>query len=341
MVVNTPYDQTSKQHAVFMLMAVVSLFLLLILSFTVGNKPISLTTTWQAIWYFDVTNSDHLLVHELRIPRSLVAVISGVALGAAGVIMQAITRNPLAEPGILGINAGATLAVVIAIALFGFEHVSVHMLFGIFGALMAGLLVMLLVNSAGKTDPIKIVLSGVALSAVLLAFAQLIIVNSDELVFDQFRHWIVGSMQGRGYDVLGLLSLLSVLGLLIALGLSRALDALSLGSDMGVALGINLTLIWLLAGFVIILLAGSTTAAVGPIAFVGLTAPHIARFFTGPNHRWLLPYAMLIAAILMLLADILGRWIAHPAEISVGIMVALIGGPFFVYLARRNKLFEL
>jgi len=317
------------------------LFLLILASIATGNNPISMAVTWNAIWDFDATNSDHLLVQHLRIPRSFIAVVAGFALGAAGVVMQAITRNPLADPGILGINAGATLAVVIAIALFGVEQISVHMLFGILGALSAGLIVVFLANTAGTTDPIRVVLSGVALSAVLLAFAQLMIVNSDEQVFDQFRHWIVGSIQGRGYDVLGLLTVITVVGLFAAMLISRALDMVSLGKEMGAALGANLALVWLLATFVVILLAGSTTAAVGPIAFIGLTAPHIARFFTGPNHRWLLPYAMMIAALLMLFADILGRWVAHPAEISVGIMVALIGGPFFVALARRNKLFEL
>ena len=331
----------NQAHLRWLLLGALLLVILLLVSMTVGNKPIPLSTTWQAIWSFDATNSDHLLVRHLRIPRSFVAVIAGFSLGASGVVMQAITRNPLADPGILGVNAGATLAVVLSIAYLGLHEVSAHMLFGMIGALVAGLIVAFLADLTGKTDPVRVVLAGVALSAVLLAFAQFIIVNSEEQVFDQFRHWIVGSLQGRGYEILVLLSLLTLMGVVASLSISRALDAISLGKELGHALGINFVWVWGGAILVVMLLAGSTTAAIGPIAFIGLTAPHIARFFTGPNHRWLLPYAMLIAGLLMLLADILGRWIAQPAEISVGIMVALIGGPFFVFLARRNKLFEL
>ena len=308
---------------------------------TVGNKPIPLAITWQALWQFDASVSDHLLVQNLRVPRSLVALVAGMALGLAGVIVQSLTRNPLAEPGLLGINAGATLAVVIAIAFFGLSQIFVHMLFGMVGALLAGLLVMYLADIKGKADPIRIILSGVALTAVLLAFAQTIIINSDEQVFDQYRHWIVGSMQGRGYDVLGLLLLATVIGFVLSMMISRALDTSSLGKELSHALGLNVVTVWGVSAFIVVLLAGTATAAVGPIGFLGLVAPHIARFFTGPNHRWLLPYSMMISSILMVSADIVGRVVAHPSEISVGIMVALIGGPFFVILARRKRLFEL
>jgi iron complex transport system permease protein len=339
-IVNTPKITTQK-HLLRLILASLLLVFLLLVSMTVGNKPIPISVIWQSVWQFDATNSDHLLVNQLRIPRSLVAVLSGFSLGAAGVVMQALTRNPLADPGILGINAGATLAVVISIAVFGFYHISIHMIFGMIGAMFAGLIVVFLANFSGKSDPIKVILSGVALSAVLLAFSQIIIVNSDELVFDQFRHWIVGSMQGRGYEVLGLLSVSTVIGLIATMAISRVLDTLSLGKELSESLGLNIPIIWLSSLFIVTLLAGTATAAVGPIAFIGLSAPHLARFFTGPNHLLLLPYAILIAGLLMLVADILGRWIAHPAEISAGIMVALIGGPFFVVLARRKKIFEL
>lgn len=334
-------DLKKHQHIAFLSGAILLLLLLVLLSMTVGNKPISLTVTWQALWQFDANVSDHLLVQNLRVPRSLVALVAGLALGLAGVIVQTLTRNPLAEPGLLGINAGATLAVVIAIAFFGVSQVFVHMLFGMLGALFAGLLVMYLADMKGKADPVRIILSGVALSAVLLAFAQTIIINSDEQIFDQYRHWIVGSMQGRGYPVLSILTLVTLVGFVLSMAISRALDTTSLGKELSHSLGLNVLTIWVISALIVVVLAGTATAAVGPIGFLGLVAPHIARFITGPNHRWLLPYAMLIAAILMLTADIVGRVIAHPAEISVGIMVALIGGPFFVILARRKRLFEL
>jgi ABC-type Fe3+-siderophore transport system permease subunit len=188
---------------------------------------------------------------------------------------------------------------------------------------------------------VRVVLAGAALSVVLLSLTQIVLVNSDEQVFDQFRNWSVGSLQGRGYAVLVPALALSSVGILIALTLTRALDTAALGADLAKALGGNPLHIWSLSALAVIILSGAATAAAGPIGFIGLTAPHIARLITGPGHRWLLPYAMTIAALLTVSADALGRIIAPPGEVGVGIMVALMGGPFFIALVRRHRISKL
>lgn len=311
------------------------------LSVFIGTRFEAPAVTWQALAAFDPSQSEHLLVHYLRVPRTLLAVVVGGALGVAGAMMQALTRNPLADPGILGVNAGATVAIVSAIALFGITDVFGYMWFGLIGATIAGGAVYLLAGLRRGINPVRVVLAGSALSVVLLALTHIITVNSDQEVFNQFRHWAVGSLQGRGYDVLWPVTLLVAFGLALSMALRQALNTVSLGQDLGEALGANPQRVWLLASSVIVVLSGAATSAAGPLSFVGLTAPHLARFLVGPDHRWLLPYSMLIAALLTVVADILGRVIGYPDEISVGIMVALIGGPFFVVLVRKWKIAQL
>lgn len=325
-------------------LAALGLLLLVCVFFGIvaGARPISIATTWQAIFHFDPANSDHLLVRHLRIPRTLIAIVVGAALGTAGTIMQALTRNPLSDPGILGINAGAAVAIAGAIALLGITDVTAYMGFGLLGAALAGAAVYLLGNLNRESGAqVRIVLAGAALSVVLLSLAQIVLVNSDEHVFDQFRHWSVGSLQGRDYTVFLPVLALSSVGFIIALSLSKALDTAALGADLTRALGGNPLRIWGLSALSVIILSGAATAAAGPIGFIGLTAPHIARLITGPGHRWLLPYAMMLSAILMVGADALGRVIAPPGEVGVGIMVALMGGPFFIALVRRQRISRL
>ena len=314
---------------------------LVLVSFVVGEKNVALSDTLDAVLAFDPSNNDHLLVRHLRVPRTLLAVIVGCALGVAGAVMQALTRNPLADPGILGVNAGAAAAIAVAIAFFGSTDVVDYMWFGLLGAAVAGVAVYLLGGLRRGTDPVRVVLAGAALTVVLLALTQVVLVNSDELVFDQFRHWTVGSLQGRGAAVLAPVAAVVVGGLVVAASLVRALDAAVLGSDISRALGVHPVRVWGLAALAVITLAGGATAAAGPIGFVGLTAPHVARFLTGPDHRWVIPYSMLISAVLIVGADAIGRVVARPGEVGVGIVVALIGGPFFVYLVRRGRLVQL
>ncbi|HFF1652588.1 TPA: FecCD family ABC transporter permease [Providencia rettgeri] len=312
-----------------------------IISLGVGSRSVAISTTWQAFTQFDNTSSEHLLVRYLRFPRTLLAIVIGIALGAAGTLMQAITRNPLADPGLFGINAGAMVAIVLVIAFTGITDVTIYMWFGLLGAGIAGVIVYLLAGVRQGLNPIRMVLSGVALSIVLLAITHMVTVNSDEQVFDQFRHWVVGSLQGRGFDVLFPISGLVLIGCAIALSLTRALDVVILGNDLSHSLGANQNRVWLLSAVAIVLLAGSATAAVGPISFLGLTAPHFARSLVGSDYRRILPMSMLLGATILLIADCTGRIIGTPGEISAGIMISLIGGPFFIYLVRRWRIITL
>ncbi|PMR73622.1 FecCD family ABC transporter permease [Billgrantia endophytica] len=317
------------------------LIALCVASTFVGTRPIPAVVTLEALLRFDPTSTEHLLVYHLRVPRALLAVLVGAALGVAGVMMQALTRNPLADPGILGVNAGATLAIVSAIAFLGISSVTAYMWFGLLGAAIAGAAVYSLGGIRRGMNPVRVVLAGSALTVVLLALTQIITVNSDEQVFDQYRHWFVGSLQGRGHEVLLPVSLLIAVGLVASFWVAKALDTMTLGGDLSRSLGTSARFVWLSSALIIVLLGGGATAAAGPISFVGLTAPHVARAIVGTDHRWVLPCSMLVSAILVVGADLLGRLVARPGEVGVGIMVALIGGPFFVLLVQRWRMTRL
>ncbi|WP_414896711.1 FecCD family ABC transporter permease [Rhodovulum sp. YEN HP10] len=303
-----------------------------------GPRQIAPDVTLEALLRFDPAEGAHLLVRDQRLPRALLALVVGAALGAAGAMMQTLTRNPLADPGLLGVSAGATLAIVCLIALTGRIDIAGSLWAGIFGAGLGGAAVFALGGMAQTRDPVRLVLAGAALSIVLLTLTRLVTVNVEAHVFDQFRHWAVGSLQGRDWQVLGPAATLVSLGALAALALARPLDALALGQDFGQSLGADPRRIWLAAAGVIVVLGGVATAAAGPIAFVGLSAPHLARHIVGPAHRGLLLASMILGGALVGIADLAGRVIGGPSQIDVGIMAALIGGPVFVALARRMRM---
>lgn len=333
--------RSAKRSKAYYAAALSLLVMLTLTSVFIGSRDIPFDVTIQSLVSFDQHNTQHLLVHYLRVPRTLLALVVGAALAGAGVIMQAMTRNPLADPGILGVNAGAMVMVVVGIAWLGLSDIVHYLWLGLLGAALSAAAVYLLAGMGDKPNPVRVVLAGSAITVVLLSLTHLITINSHQEVFNQFRHWAVGSLQGRGYDVLLPVSILVAIGLMAAVMLAGALDTVVLGSEMGKALGANPIWIWFAASGVVTLLAGSATAAAGPISFLGLTAPHLARFVMGAEHRRLLPFAMLLGATLMLGADIAGRIIGYPGEISVGIMIALLGGPCFVVLVRRWKLSQL
>jgi iron complex transport system permease protein len=269
-------------------------------------------------------------------------VLAGAALGISGALMQAVSRNPLAEPGLLGINAGAAVAVLVGVSILGLDRIDQYLWFGTTGAGLAGVAVFFLGrgHDAG-VDPVRLVLAGAGLSVMLGALSGLILINAPAEVFEDFRQWGAGSVAARGDQVLFTLFASLLIGSVLAIAIAPGLNALSLGRDVGRALGARPVLTWSLACLAIMLLAGSATAAVGPIGFIGLVAPHIARLFSGSDYRWIVPYSGLIAALLLLLADILGRILVSPAEVAAGIVATIIGGPFFVLSVRRFKLVQL
>lgn len=307
-------------------------------SLVIGSRPIPLAVMVDAIQAYDPRNDLHLVIWELRVPRLITAVLAGAALGLAGAIMQAVTRNALAEPGLLGINAGAAVAVVLGVTLLGLTRPAHYVWLAALGAGLAGTAVFLLgrAHETG-TNPVRLVLAGAGLSIVLGAITGIVVINASPIAFDNFRHWAAGSVEGASFEVVAMLAACVAAGFAVALSIVGGLNALALGQELGQALGAAPRTIWLSACVAVMLLAGAATAAAGPIGFVGLIAPHLARAVVGPDHRWILPCSALFAAILLLGADLIGRVVAAPSEVAAGIVVALLGGPFFILAVRRFR----
>lgn len=338
--VTTVISRVRRGRVLLLIACLVLLVVLLLVGIAIGSRTMPLRAAWDALWSYDPANDDHRVVRSVRIWRTLLAVVVGIALGAAGVVMQAMTRNPLAEPGLLGINAGASAAVVTAIML-GFDRITHYVWFGFAGAAGAGLLVLALAGTwRGGHNPVKLTLAGAALSVVFGAFALMIVINYPQN-FVEFVNWSVGGFQGRGRSVFVPIAIFVAVGVLGALALAGPLDAVALGNDTAKGLGVRPGLIWGLATLVVVLLAGSATAAAGPIAFVGLVAPHLARLIVGPTHQWLLPTAMVLGALTLLAADIVGRVVVRPSEVQAGIIAAIVGGPFFIAVVRRRRIAQL
>jgi iron complex transport system permease protein len=317
-----------------------ALLLVGLLSVWVGTRGIPFTATWSVLWQPDGSQAS-VIIHEYRIPRTLLALLVGVGLGLSGALMQSLTRNPLADPGLLGVSLGASTGVVVAIAFFGVGTALGYVWFAFLGAAAASVLVYVL-GSSGRTlaTPDRLVVAGAAVTAVLFAFNSAVLLL-DPRAFDQYRFWTVGSLAGRDMDMVLIALPFITVGLLLALGLAPSLNALAMGDQVGRALGVNVGRTRVLGAVAVMLLCGAATAAAGPIGFVGLVVPHIARFVVGPDQRWMLAYSMLLAPVLLIGADVLGRVLGSPGEIQVGIVTAFLGAPLFIALCRRRKLVML
>jgi iron complex transport system permease protein len=330
-----------SRRAVGLVTSIAALAAACLASVAFGAKPMSLGTVLDAFLHYDPTSSDHLVVRSLRVPRTIVGLLVGAALGLAGTVMQGLSRNPLADPGILGVNAGAALFVVIAIYSFGITSLVGYVWFAFAGAAIAAVVVYAL-GSAGRggATPIKLALAGSAVSAFLASITTAILLL-DVATLDQYRFWAVGSLAGRNATVAAQVAPFLLAGMVMALASGRLLNAMALGDDVARSLGQRLGPARAFCALSVVVLCGGATAAAGPIVFVGLTVPHVARAITGPDYRWVLPYSMVLAPTLLLTSDVIGRVIARPGEVQVGIVTALIGSPFFVVLVRRRKLASL
>ena len=328
--------RAAGKPAAWLLAAVVILVLVSAVSLAVGARGLPLETVWQALTQFDPGNGDHAVVHA-RIPRTVLGLLAGGALGLAGAAMQGVARNPLADPGIMGVNAGAALAVVTGIYVFGISSLTGYIWFAFIGAAAAAALVYL-VASLGRdgATPVKLALAGAALSAGLYSLMNVVLVSSQDTL-DRFRFWQVGGIAGRDWSVVlpGVPFLILGAGIVLATG--RILNSLALGDNIARGLGQRVGLVRGVTALGIVLLCGSATALAGPIGFVGLVIPHAVRFLTGPDYRWILPFSLVLAPVLLLSADILGRVVLLPGEVPAGIMTALVGAPVFVWLVRRGK----
>ncbi|MGW5372282.1 FecCD family ABC transporter permease [Streptomyces sp. NPDC004009] len=324
-------------RALGLLLSVVVLVLVALASIAVGAKALSPDQVWHGLFHSTGTYGD--VVVDERISRTVLGLLAGAALGLSGAVLQALTRNPLADPGLLGINAGASAAVVTALTFFGVTSLTGYVWFAFGGAAAVGALVWFLGGSRGAT-PVRLALAGTAISAALYGYLQAVMIM-DGAALGKMRFWTVGSLaSATGSTVAQVLPFLAA-GTLLALGLARPLNAVAMGDDTARALGANLGRTRALAMLAATVLSGAATAACGPIMFVGLMVPHAVRSFTGPDLRWILPYATVLSPVLLLGADVLGRVVARPAELQVGIVTALIGGPVFIFLVRRRRTAQL
>jgi iron complex transport system permease protein len=282
------------------------------------------------------TRFQYLVIQTARFPRVMVGIMVGMALAVAGAIMQGLTRNPLADSGILGINAGASFAVVVAIYLFGASSLSTYAFFAFIGAGLSAIIVYLLGSMGrGGATPLRLTLAGVILTAFISSFTTAILIN-DEQALDKIRFWTAGSLAGRDMPILLQFTPYIVIGLVGAILISSQITTISLGDDVAKGLGQNTVWIKIIAAVIVVMLSGGAVALAGPIGFVGLVVPHIARFIAGSDYRWLIPYCALLGGILVTVADVFARIIIRPQEVPVGVMMALVGAPFFIWLARMR-----
>ncbi|HEU0086779.1 MAG TPA: iron chelate uptake ABC transporter family permease subunit [Pseudonocardiaceae bacterium] len=330
-----------RQRRVLVLAGLLGLLVLAGLgSLAVGAKPISVPAVWDALWS-PAGTADHIVVRSLRLPRTWLGALAGLALGVAGALMQGHTRNPLADPGLLGVNAGAAFLVVVGIYALGVTSLFGYIWFAFAGALAASLLVFLLGSlGRGGSTPVTLAVAGVALAVLLQALTSALVL-SDTNTLDAYRFWSAGSLANRDTAIIAQVAPFLLAGLAVAAVHAPGLNLLSLGDDVARGLGQRVALTRCTGLVAITLLTGSAVAACGPIWFLGLVAPHLARALTGPDYRWLLPASGLAGAVLLLFADMLGRVVARPGELYVGIVLALIGAPFFIALVRRRRLVTL
>jgi iron complex transport system permease protein len=346
-VLTAPEPQTTVRHrpgaglavglvALIGLLAVVCFF-----SITLGSRGVGVGTIWRAFTDFDPASASQTVIREMRVPRTLIGVLAGAALGLSGAILQGVTRNPLADPGIMGINAGAAAFIVFGVMVLGARDVSTYVWFAFAGA-GAATVVVYGIASFGRegATPVKLALAGAAVTAVLSSVTSAIVMTNVEAL-NELRFWQVGSLAGRYFPVFWQTAPFIVIGLVVALGTGRALNGLALGEDLARALGQRIGLTRVVLFVTVAILCGAATAACGPIVFVGLVVPHLARMLCGPDYRWILPYSLVLTPILLLAADILGRVLVSPGELQVGVVLGVLGAPAFIALVRYRNLAQL
>lgn len=306
----------------------------LLSSIAFGAAAIAPADVWAALFAFNPASTEHLIIRTLRMPRAAVAALVGAALGTAGALMQGITRNPLADPGILGINTGAALGVVAAVFFLRISSLSLYALFAFAGAtLTAGAVYILGSLGRGGPTPLNLTVAGAALTALLGSFTTGVLLLNQRTL-EEVRFWLAGSVAGRDLNLLVQVAPYLLVGLILALALGRQITTIALGDDVAKGLGQRTGWVKALAAIATVLLAGGAVAVAGPIGFVGLVIPHVVRFLVGADYRWIFPYSAIIGAIFLVLADVAARLVLRPVELPVGVMTALIGGPLFVYLVR-------
>ncbi|RMB82436.1 iron ABC transporter permease [Streptomyces shenzhenensis] len=329
----------ARVRVTWLLVLTAVLVVVMMCSLAFGSRAVAWSDVWSALGGADHTLEEAAVAK--RIPRSLLAIVVGAALGLAGAVMQGVTRNPLADPGILGVNMGASLAVVTAVAYFGLASASGYIWVAMLGAaLTAGFVYAVGSLGRGGATPLKLALAGAAISAAIASLVSAVVLPRND-ISDTFRLWQIGGVGGASYAQLGGVLPFLAVGFLICLASARALNSLALGDELAAGLGERVALVRAMASLGAVVLCGASTAVAGPIGFVGLVVPHACRLLVGVDHRWLLPFSALSGATLLTAADVVGRVVARPSEIEVGIVTALIGAPFFIHIVRRQKVRSL
>ncbi|MET9655475.1 iron ABC transporter permease [Streptomyces sp. NPDC006510] len=315
--------------------AVVALLVAVLLSLAVGARSIPRAEVFDVLLHGGHSDNAEV-IRNMRVPRTLIGLMVGAALALAGTVLQGITRNPIADPGILGISQGASVGVVLAIAYAGIHTLTGYVWFGFAGAAIASVAVYAIASSGrGGATPVKLALGGAAINALLVSVTSAVLTTKASAL-DEFRFWQVGSLGGREAEVAAQIWPFMLVGTVLVLSVARGLDALALGEDVAKGLGQNVATVRIVGGIGATVLTGAGVAAAGPIAFIGLAVPHIARAIVGSDHRWVLPMAALIGPVMLLVSDVIGRIVFPPSEVPAGVMTALIGVPFLVALVRRK-----
>lgn len=330
-----------RARALTAMAAAVVLAVAIVVSLALGARPTSLATVWAALVDLDPSNPDQLIVRELRVSRTVIGVCAGAALAVAGALMQSLTRNPFADPGLLGINAGASFAVVAALSTGVATGFVAQVPIAFLGAGVAAVVVYAIgARGSAQGAPARLALAGVAFTA-LISSATYVLLLIDEATLDQYRLWVAGSLTGRRAEDVAALGVIIAIACAVALAASRRLQAIALGEEAARSLGVRTGALQALIVTLVTLLAAAATAAAGPIVFVGLAVPHVARALVGASIPWQVVVSALGGASLTLVCDVLGRIIAPPSEIGVGVTTAFVGGLLFALLARRMRAVDL
>ncbi|WP_040214463.1 FecCD family ABC transporter permease [Clostridium polynesiense] len=325
----------NKNKIIAFLLLSLFLILLIYLSITLGFLKTTYKTVIEALTSFN-GSQEHIIIMTSRIPRTITAFLVGGALGLAGLLIQAITRNPLASPSILGVNSGAVFTLVIAIIFLPEAPITIMIFIGFLGALGAAFFVYILSGGLnGDVRPMELTLAGTALSALLFSLTQGMLYKN-EAALEEVMYWMIGSVEGKSLEVIVNYIPIIILIMILTVFLGKKLNVLSLGEDMAKALGINTLYLKVVIIIFVSVLSGVSVALAGPIAFIGLLTPHVVKKMVGTDYRWLIPFSILTGALVLISSDILSRFIIFPKEVPVGAITALLGGPFFIYIAKRG-----
>ncbi|MCP3029372.1 iron ABC transporter permease [Halobacillus sp. A5] len=335
----TSHEERPKRvgrAAVLFVLSVTGLFFSLGWSVALGASDIELSTVWQAVTAFDESNTNHQVIQELRMPRAVAAALVGGFLAVSGAVMQGLTRNPLASPSVMGVTHGAAFALIVALVFFPSLSNAGMMFASFIGAGLAVILVIAVGSfSKGGLTPVKLALAGVAIGGMLSSLSTAISLHFQ--VAKQMSFWYAGGLANTNWASVKVLLIAGIVGLLIALAISKSMTVLSLGEDISKGLGQNTILIKTLGVIVVFILAGAAVSVAGTVGFIGLVIPHITRFLVGSDYRLIIPLSAMFGGLLLVVADTGARLVNAPYETPVGVITALIGVPFFLYLARGER----